>query len=61
MNGIGAVLWQIHIGSELFDLRDPVESPAGGVVNQIWDVAMMPGRLGIRVATTVLKRGQSEN
>ena len=26
------------------------------MVNQIWDVALMPGRLGIRVATTVLKR-----
>jgi hypothetical protein len=30
--------------------------PAGSVVNQIWDVALMPGRFGIRVATTVLKR-----
>jgi hypothetical protein len=26
------------------------------VVNQIWDVVLMPGRLGVRVATTVLKR-----
>jgi hypothetical protein len=33
--------------------------PGGGVVNQIWDVVLMPGRLGIRVATTVLKRGNS--
>jgi Putative Actinobacterial Holin-X, holin superfamily III len=30
--------------------------PAGSVVNQIWGVALMPGRFGIRVATTVLKR-----
>jgi hypothetical protein len=36
----------------------PTTSPVG-VVNQIWDVALMPGRLGIRVATTVLKRDQS--
>jgi hypothetical protein len=25
-------------------------------VNQIWDVALMPGRFGLRVATTVLRR-----
>ncbi len=30
--------------------------PAGSTVNQIWDVALMPGRFGLRVATTVLKR-----
>jgi hypothetical protein len=33
------------------------EIPGGGVVNQVWDVVMAPGRFGIRVATTVLKRG----
>ena len=32
------------------------EIPGGGVVRQVWGVALMPGRLGIRVATTVLKR-----
>jgi len=31
--------------------------PGGGVVNQMWDVVLMPGRIGIRVATTVLRRG----
>jgi hypothetical protein len=30
--------------------------PAGGVVNQIWDICLIPGRFGVRVATTVLKR-----
>ena len=35
--------------------------PGGGVVNQMWDVVLMPGRLGIRVATTVLKRGQPDS
>jgi hypothetical protein len=30
--------------------------PAGSVVNQIWDVCLIPGRFGLRVATTVLKR-----
>ena len=34
------------------------ELPGGGVVNQVWDVVMAPGRFGIRVATTVLKRGE---
>ena len=32
--------------------------PGGGVVNQVWSVALTPGRFGIRVATTVLKRGK---
>jgi uncharacterized membrane protein YhiD involved in acid resistance len=44
---------------------DMVESiaedlPAGGVVNQMWDVVLMPGRFGIKVATTVLKRDESQ-
>ena len=33
------------------------ELPGGGVVNQVWDVVLMPGRFGVRLATTVLKRG----
>jgi len=33
--------------------------PGGGVVSQVWGVVLMPGRLGIRVATTVLRRGES--
>jgi hypothetical protein len=32
--------------------------PGGGVVNQVWDVVLMPGRFGLKVATTVLKRGE---
>jgi Putative Actinobacterial Holin-X, holin superfamily III len=32
--------------------------PGGGVVNQVWDVALVPGRFGIRVATTALRRGK---
>jgi hypothetical protein len=34
------------------------EIPGGGVVSQVWGVVLMPGRLGIRVATTVLRRGE---
>jgi Putative Actinobacterial Holin-X, holin superfamily III len=33
--------------------------PGGGVVSQAWGVVLMPGRVGIRVATTVLGRGDS--
>jgi hypothetical protein len=35
--------------------------PGGSAVNQIWDVALMPGRFGLRIATTVLKRDTKEN
>ena len=54
----------IDAGEEILDTADEIldditdDIPGGGVVNQIWDVALMPGRLGIRVATTVLKRGE---
>jgi hypothetical protein len=54
----------VDVGSDLLEASDDmVESiaedlPGGGVVNQMWDVALMPGRMGVRVATTVLKRGQ---
>jgi hypothetical protein len=33
--------------------------PGGGVVSQVWGVVLMPGRFGIRVATTVLGRSGS--
>jgi hypothetical protein len=29
-------------------------------VNQAWDVVLMPGRFGVKVMTTVLKRSQPE-
>lgn len=54
----------VDTGSDLLEASDDmVESiaedlPAGGMVNQMWDVALMPGRMGVRVATTVLKRSQ---
>jgi len=52
----------VDMGDSLLDASDEIvdaiaaEVPAGGVVNQIWDVALMPGRFGLRVATTVLRR-----
>jgi Putative Actinobacterial Holin-X, holin superfamily III len=56
----------VEAGEDLLETADDIvdaatdELPAGGVVNQVWDVVLAPGRLGFRVATTVLKRGDSE-
>ena len=52
-----------EFGEDLVESVDDIvddlaeEIPGGNVVNQVWDVVMAPGRFGIRVATTVLKRG----
>jgi hypothetical protein len=35
------------------------ELPGGGIVNRVVDVALIPGRFGFRMATTVLKRDTS--
>jgi hypothetical protein len=55
----------VDAGEEILESADDlVESltenvPGGGVVNQVWDVVLMPGRFGVRVATTVLRRSDS--
>jgi hypothetical protein len=55
----------VGVAAELIESADDVvdaltdDVPGGGVVNQMWDVVLMPGRLGIRVATTVLRRSDS--
>jgi hypothetical protein len=55
----------VEVAAELIESADDVvdaitdDVPGGSVVNQMWDVVLMPGRLGIRVATTVLRRGDS--
>jgi hypothetical protein len=52
----------VDAGEDILGAADDIveslaeDLPAGGVVNQVWDVVLMPGRLGLRVATTVLKR-----
>jgi hypothetical protein len=52
----------LDAGEDLIEGADDiVESlteglPGGGVVNQVWDVVLMPGRFGVRIATTVLRR-----
>ena len=53
----------VESGQEILESSDEfvesiaVELPGGRVVNQMWDVVLLPGRLGVKVATTVLKRG----
>jgi Putative Actinobacterial Holin-X, holin superfamily III len=53
----------VEAGEDLIESADEIvdsiteELPGGGVVNQVWDVFLAPGRFGVRVATTVLKRG----
>jgi hypothetical protein len=54
----------VDAGGDILEASDDLvetiaeEVPAGGVVNQMWDVVLMPGRFGLRIATTVLKRGE---
>jgi hypothetical protein len=54
----------VDVGGDLLEASDDVVEeltenlPAGSVVNQMWDVVLMPGRLGVKVATTVLRRGE---
>jgi predicted RNase H-like HicB family nuclease len=54
----------VDFGEDLIEdaeelVEDIVEElPGGGVVNQVWDVVLAPGRFGIRVATTVLRRSE---
>ena len=54
----------VEVGDTVLEMSDDIvevvteQLPGGGVVNQVWDVALMPGRLGVKVATTVLRRGR---
>jgi hypothetical protein len=53
----------VDAGDDLLDASDDIvesiaeDLPGGSIVNQVWDVVLMPGRFGIKIATTVLKRG----
>jgi hypothetical protein len=57
----------VEAGGELLETSgETVEAiteqlPAGGVVNQMWGVVLMPGRFGVGVATTVFQRGDSRD
>jgi hypothetical protein len=56
----------VGVGDSAIEFSDEIvevftdQIPGGGVVNQVWDVALMPGRLGVKVATTVLRRGRPD-
>ena len=56
----------VDVGQDLLEASDDMveaiadDLPAGGVVNQMWDVVLMPGRFGLKVATTVLKGTEAE-
>lgn len=60
----GVATGAVEMGDTVLEVSDEIvevvaeQIPGGGAVNQIWDVALMPGRLGIKVATTVLRRGK---
>lgn len=53
----------VDVGADLLETSDQIvealteDLPAGSVVNQMWGVALAPGRLGIKVATTAIRRG----
>jgi Putative Actinobacterial Holin-X, holin superfamily III len=55
----------VQTGEDLLENSEEIiegiaeDIPGGGVVSQVWGVVLMPGRFGIRVATTVLSRGDS--
>jgi hypothetical protein len=56
-----------NVGRELVEESEEVvehiagEVPGAGVINQIWDVVLIPGRTGVRLVTTVLRRPPSKD
>ena len=54
----GELLWGRVAGTKYDDMVEGIvdDLPGGSVMNQMWDVVLMPGRFGVRIATTVLKR-----
>ena len=57
----------VDAGQDILEGSDEIveaiaeDLPGGCVVAQAWDVVLMPGRFGLKVATTVLKRGEPES
>ncbi|MBV9416125.1 MAG: hypothetical protein JO363_14175 [Solirubrobacterales bacterium] len=55
----------IEAGGDILESADEAvealaeDLPAGSVVNQVWGIFLMPGRVGVKVATTVLRRGSN--
>jgi hypothetical protein len=58
----GVAISVVEAGDTVLEVSDEVvdaiaeEIPGGGVVAQVWDIVLIPGRFGVRVATTVLRR-----
>jgi hypothetical protein len=56
----------LEAGDDLLDASGEIvdsiaeDIPGGGVVSQMWDVVLVPGRFGVKVATTVLKRADNQ-
>jgi hypothetical protein len=53
----------VEAGEDLLESSEEIveaiaeDVPGGGAVRQVWAVVLIPGRFGIRAATTVLRRG----
>lgn len=56
----------VDVGDDLLEASDDIveslaeDLPGGSIVNQVWDVVLMPGRFGIKIATTVLRRSDAD-
>ena len=50
------------VGRQLIDESEVIveeladDVPGASIVNTVWDLALLPGRTGLRMVTTVLKR-----
>jgi hypothetical protein len=50
----------IEAADEITDILEE-RVPGGAVINRVFDIALAPGRFGIRIAMTALKLDQSDN
>jgi hypothetical protein len=57
----------VGVGADILESSEEIleaiaeEIPGGGVVSQVWSIVLIPGRFGLRAATTVLRRGDSRD
>jgi len=57
----------VDVGDSALEASDEIveefaeELPGGSVVNEVWDIALMPGRFGVSVARTALRRRRPED
>jgi hypothetical protein len=50
----------LEVGDDIIDTIEE-EVPGGGAVRQVIDLALIPGRFGLRIATTVIKGGSGNS